>query len=355
MKRLIITGAGGSAGIGFTRCIRKANERIFTLGTDTSERMIHFAETDKKALVPRADSKGYIDALNELISKFKIDMLHAQPDLEIKRISEDRERLNCIVFLPSKEAIRICSDKFKLQRKLMQREVPTPKAIKINSKKDLVKAFEEFGNIVWLRAIKGAGGRGSLLVKNIEHGIAWIDYWSGWGSFMANEYLPNENYGYDLIFKDGELYFAQGKQRIEYMLQRASPSGITGTAGIVKAVKNKEIEELAINAVYVVDKNPNGAYAVDLKVDVKGIAKVTEINAGRFLTSSLHFFYITNTLAPHLYIKLAFGEEVKKGEVKPIKHGKIMVRNLDCYPLVFDEDELAKLSSKRKKSKYVII
>lgn len=70
--------------------------------------------------------------LNELISKFDIDMLHAQPDTEIKRISEDREKLNCTAFLPSKEIIRICHNKFELQKKLMEKGISTAKVMKMN-------------------------------------------------------------------------------------------------------------------------------------------------------------------------------------------------------------------------------
>ena len=93
MKRILCTGAGGPAGINFTMSLRAAPEKMSIVGTDSNEYFLNLAITDAKYLVPRAKDPAYIDKLNEIIAKEKIEFLHAQPDVEVEVVSEKREKL----------------------------------------------------------------------------------------------------------------------------------------------------------------------------------------------------------------------------------------------------------------------
>jgi hypothetical protein len=104
LKRILCTGAGGPAGINFTMSLRAAPEEIFLVGTDSNEYFVNLAITDQNFLVPRAKDPEYIGKLNEIIRKEKIEFLHAQPDVEVEVVSENREKLDAPVYLPSKAA-----------------------------------------------------------------------------------------------------------------------------------------------------------------------------------------------------------------------------------------------------------
>jgi len=330
MKKILVTGSGGAASIGFVRCLRKSPEKIFLVGTDCNELFIHFSETDKSFLIPPANSPDYIDVLNEIISREHIEFVHAQPDVEITVLSENRDKVNANLFLPRKDTIKICQDKFRATQIWKRKDIPIANTVLISKETDIEKAFEEMGSPLWIRAIHGAGGKGALLVNKYEHAKAWIDYWSGWGKFMASEYLPGANFGWDGVFKDGELIANFTKQRLEYVLQEASPSGITGTTGVAKIVERHDVCKTAINAIYAIDKNPNGVFSVDLKENKEGIPCVTEINPGRFLTSSLHFFYMVDYLLPYLYVKIAYGEKLPDTKLKYTN--ALLIRGLDTKP-----------------------
>ncbi|MEM2385408.1 MAG: hypothetical protein QXO67_00340, partial [Candidatus Bathyarchaeia archaeon] len=228
MKRIIVTGAGGPAGINFVMSLRLAPEEIFIVGTEANIHFTHLAPTDKIYLVPRAEEKGYIDKLNEIIRKEKIDFLHAQTDVEVAVISEDREKIEANIFLPSKRTVKICQDKLESIRIWLKKGVPTAKTIEINSEKDIKKAFEELGSPVWIRARHGAGGRGSTPAFNEEAAVSWINYWKARGmnwQFIAQEHLPGRNIGFHSLWKDGELVTSMSRERIEYIYPHLAPSG----------------------------------------------------------------------------------------------------------------------------------
>jgi len=80
LKRIMATGAGGPAGINFVLSLRLAPERLFIVGTEANPYFSYLAPTDKTYLVPKAGEEGYIDKLNEVIRKEKVEFLHAQTD-----------------------------------------------------------------------------------------------------------------------------------------------------------------------------------------------------------------------------------------------------------------------------------
>ena len=107
-KRILTTGAGGPAGINFIMSLKLAPEKLHLVSTESDAYRIHLAPTEKKYMVPPATEVNYIKKLNEIVEKEKIEFLHPQPDIEVAVISENREKIKAITFLPSKEAVRVC-------------------------------------------------------------------------------------------------------------------------------------------------------------------------------------------------------------------------------------------------------
>jgi carbamoyl-phosphate synthase large subunit len=320
VKKIMVTGAGGPAGINFIMSLRILREKMFIVGTEASEYFIHLAPTDKAYLVPRAKETGYIDRLNEIIRKEDVEFLHAQPDIEVKVISENREKLKANVFLPSKKTVRICQDKLESSRIWQEKDIPVARTRELHSEQDVDKAFEEFGSPIWIRARHGAGGRGSTPASNMETALSWINYWKSrnvdW-EFIAQEHLPGKNIGFHSLWKDGELVTSMARERVEYIYPHIAPSGITGTPAVQKTVHNESINKIGTEAVLSIDPNFNGIACVDLKENKDGVPCVTEINAGRMFTTSFFFSYASKILRndyyaniPYLYVKLAYKESI---------------------------------------------
>jgi len=322
MKRILVTGAGGPAGINFVTSLHIAPERMFLVGTEANQYFMHLATTDKKYMVPRATEPAYIDKLNEITKKEKIEFFHAQPDTEVEVISENREKIKTNFFLPSKKAVRACQDKLEAARLWKKKDIPVARFIELRTEKDVDRAFEELGSPIWIRATHGAGGIGSTPANNRETATSWISYWKARGiawKFIAQEHLPGKNMAFHSIWKNGELVTSMARERLEYIYPHLAPSGITGTPAVQKTVHDATINKTGTEAVLAIDPEFNGIACVDLKANSEGIQCVTEINAGRMFTTSFFFSYASKILRkdyyaniPYLYVKLAYNEKLPK-------------------------------------------
>lgn len=318
MKKVLVTGSGGPAGINFVKSLRIAPEKMLIVGTEANEYFLHLASTDRKYSVPKATSPEYIDTLNEIIRKEYIEFLHAQPDIEVEVVSEYRENLKTNVFLPSKQAVRACQDKLEAARLWKKNNVPVARFMEVRNEQDVEKALAELGSPIWIRATHGAGGLGSTPAPNKEAATSWINYWKArnvdW-KFIAQEHLPGRNMAFHSLWKDGELVTSMARERIEYIYPHLAPSGITGTPAVQRTVHDETINKIGTEAVLAIDAKFNGIACVDLKENSKGVPCVTEINAGRMFTTSFFFSYASKKLRgdyyaniPYLYAKLGFCE-----------------------------------------------
>ncbi len=330
MKRILCTGAGGPAGINFVKSLQIAPEKIFIAGTESNEYYIHLVPIEVAYRVPRATDSNYVEKLNEIIRKEKIDFVHPQPDIEVLTVSENREKIKADVFLPSKETVKTCQDKLESAEVWRRKGVPVAKTILLRREEDVDKAFEKLGSPLWIRARHGAGGRGSTPADNRETAVAWIRYWKGRGvswEFIAQEHLGGRNVAFHSLWKDGELVTSMARVRLEYIYPYLAPSGIMGTPSVQRTIHDKTVNEIGKKAVLAVDSSFNGIASVDLKENGEGVPCVTEINPGRMFTTSFFFSYASKVLRgdfyaniPYLYTKLGFGEtlpEMPKFDVLP--------------------------------------
>ncbi|MEM2875349.1 MAG: ATP-grasp domain-containing protein, partial [Candidatus Bathyarchaeia archaeon] len=313
------------------------------------------SKADKTLLVPNAANDSYLEAINEIISSEKIDFIHPQTDIEVRVISENREKISAKVLLPSKRTVRVCQDKLKTVNVLKKAGVPVPETIEIRGEEDIYRAFEELEKPIWIRSTTGAGGKGSTPVSSVKAALAWVEYWMSRDKklkFIAQEYLPGRNLAFHALFRNGELITSMARERVEYIYPNISPSGITGTPSVQRTIHSEKVNRIAEEAVLAIDPSYNGIASVDLKEDSEKTPRITEINAGRTFTTSYFFSYAGELLyrklsmpvswfanIPYLYIKVAYEEEIpclKKYDVLPpeiywIRHidvpAKILVGN----------------------------
>ena len=345
MKKILVTGAGGPAGVNFLRSLCSVEEKMELYGTDISVYHKQFAQpwTKEMFLVPRATSEEYIDKLNEIITSKKIDLVHPQPDIEVAVISENREKLDAMTFLPKKTTVNILQDKFQSASIWKNEGLPSARAMEIrndNLETDIPKALSELGPTIWIRAKKGAGGTGSTPVENVDTGVSWLKYWLSrkkeW-EFIAQEFLPGRNIAFQSIFNEGEIITSQARERLEYIYPYLAPSGVTGTPIVARTIHDDKINEMATQAVLSIDSEATGIFCVDMKEDRNGDICPTEINAGRFFTTSYFFslasqrYKLPLANMPYIFVKLAFKEKLPKGSKYNVLPADLYyIRHIDC-------------------------
>jgi carbamoyl-phosphate synthase large subunit len=163
----------------------------------------------------------------------------------------------------------------------------------------------------------------------------WVDYWDGWGSFVAEEYLPGRNLAWQGVFKNGELVGSIAWERVAYVMPQASPSGITGTPAVARLINDEDVHTIGRQIVKAIDPCATGIFGVDFKESSEGIPCVTEVNPGRFFQPS--FMY-----AQYGYNLVAMFFEVALGKAQPgdfdiqagVPDDSYWLRGLDVFPVL---------------------
>ncbi|MBL7151992.1 MAG: carboxylate--amine ligase [Candidatus Omnitrophica bacterium] len=343
IKRIIVTGAGGSPSTNFIRSLRKvATEKFFIIGVDCNEYYLQRAETDVKFLAPYANDRVYLDVLKQIIKETGAEFIYSQPDPEIFRISQHRKDLKVRVFLPAHRTIKICQNKMESYRLWRKAGIRVPETCIINTAAELKKAFLKLGRPVWLRAIVShGGGKDSFCTDDFNVARAWIKHCKGWGVFSASEYLSSRTATWLSIWKEGELIVAQGRKRLYWEFGNRAPSGVTGLTGTGVTISDPLIDDIARKAIAAIDKKPHGIFGVDLTYDRNGIPSPTEINIGRFFTTH-QFFTEAGLNMPYIFVKIAFGEEYPpvRQKINPLPDGLTWIRGMDFLPILTTIDKI---------------
>ena len=250
------------------------------------------ADVDEKYIVPTAHSPDYAQKMLTLLGKTKPDFLHLQHDYEVRAISRLRHSVQALgvkLYFPSEQAVEDCVNK-ELSYVIWQRNgVRVPKTILINEPADLKNAFATLGEKIWLRAIEGGGGFGALPTDDFDFAKNWIERFNGWGRFTAAELLSSQTITWQSIWYQGELVVAQTRRRRSWNFGDRTLSGVTGITGVGETCSIDHVDQLAMDAIFAISKEPHGIFCVDMTYDFAGLPNVTEINIGRFFTT--HYFF----------------------------------------------------------------
>ena len=347
MKRILVTGAGGPAGVNFLKALRNAPEDLWLVAADASPYHLGWVPADRKYLVPRCSDSAYVRVLNEIISEERIDLVHPQPDVEVSAISESREHLKARTWLPAADTVRLLEDKYRTCRLWEDEGVRAGRTLRIACRRDLERAVESMGLPLWMRAARGAGALGSTPVYTLEAGLNWLAYWRerevGW-QFIAQPYLPGADLAFESLWREGRLLTSLVLERVEYIFPHVAPSGRTGTPTVSVSVHREDVNRIAADAVRAVDRQATGIFSVDLREDPEGRPVPTEINCGRFFSMSL-FFAEAGANLPYLYVKAALGEPLGDTAVHDaIPTGLVWLRHIDCPSMMLPEGDYVDLT-----------
>jgi len=342
-KRVLILGAGGTAGNNVVQSLLDAPEPIYLVGTDCNRYHLEWPDVHKVCLVPPCTSPEYIDTINVIIERERIEFVHPQPDIEVRVVSEHRDQLRARTFLPSREVIRLLQDKLLSAAVWERAGLHTFPTLVVEDEASIQRAVAELGLPLWLRATEGAGARGSTPADNFETAIHWLRYWRSRGvdwQFIAQPYLPGKEYAFQSLWHQGELITSQGRERVEYIIPHIAPSGKTGTSAVTVTVHNRDLNETATKAILAIDPMPHGVYSIDLVADRRGQIVPTEINSGRFFTTT-YFYTLAGLNMPYYYVRLAMGESIPAlPQYDALPADLYWIRHMDCPAVLVFGNEL---------------
>ncbi|WP_333804618.1 hypothetical protein [Sulfurospirillum sp.] len=348
MSKILIAGAGGTPSENVIKSLLECakNEIIIGMGSEASDLML--SQASKKYVIPYAIDARYKEKLVNLLDIEKPDLVHFQNDIEILEASKIRNDILATgtkLYMPSHEVIENCVDKGKSAIIWAQEGIKIPKTFNIHTEADLKKAFDLLGDSdgqIWLRANVGGGGRGALPTNDYEFAKKWIDRFKGWGEFTGAELLTERTVTWLSIWYEGELVVAQTRRRKAWNLGNRTLSGVTGVTKIGETYSSDQVDQIAQDAIFSIDKKPHGIYGVDMTYDKNNIPNPTEINISRFFTTVL-FFTKAGLNMPKIFKDIALYNEFPclDKKINPLPDGLLWLRGMDCEPLLTTENAIS--------------
>lgn len=210
MTRVLVTGAGGPAGVAVIRSLlRRGDVEVYAADMDRWASGIYLVPPERRRLVPAGLAPHFVDTVLELCAADGIDVLYPTVDVELPRIAAQRERFTQVgtrVASPELRTLETALDKLTLARACAHvayvprtELVGTPQAV----------SGWQFPVIVKPR--RGAGSRGVRVIAT----AAELDAVHDDEDLLVQELLPGEEFSVDVFADlDGHVVAAVPRSRL---------------------------------------------------------------------------------------------------------------------------------------------
>jgi carbamoyl-phosphate synthase large subunit len=206
---VLVTGAGGAAAVTLILSLRD-HATVIAADIDPIAVGLYLVPAQQRALLPRGDDPGFVDALLGAAVAHGADLVIPTVDVELLDVSRARDRfadkgIDLLVESPS--TLEMCLDKAALMQACASTvRVPGTVLITADTTDDELSAL---GAPFIIKPRHGAGGRGFEEVADLSALHAPRD-----GTFIAQELLPGTEYSIDVLGRsDGHIVAAVPRSR----------------------------------------------------------------------------------------------------------------------------------------------
>jgi carbamoylphosphate synthase large subunit len=349
---ILITGVGGPTPRSFARAIKEignyAEYRL--IATDIHPYAVGLYQTSlfaKSYITPRSSSSDYWETMEKIIADEKIDMTIILPEQEVLAWSARQEvgLLPCKALIPPKKAVDKMLDKGILTEALAESGL-VPKSVIISP--DAVNIKYETESLLsypyWIRSATGSSGLGSYKITSFEDLQRWMFINKDISRFIASDFLPGRNLACKMLYYNGKLIRAACAERVNYIMAKVSPSGITGNTSFGRLINDTKVFEIANEAMnklfQATGAERHGFYTIDLKEDSSGKPMITEVNVRHVAFTQVLAMGGANLCEDT--IRLLDGDDNFDQNFKlyQFEEGLIFLRDVDERPILMKESEL---------------
>lgn len=350
--KILINGVGGPTPRSIARTLRQYTdyEDLKLYGTDINRLAYGLYEEelyDQTFLVPPAKHKDYWKTMEEIIKRHDIDLALVHPEHEVmewsKRLSETKD-LPCKAFLPDYSLCEVLVDKAKMTELLKETELVPESYIFEASIQDFHELENTLNYPFWIRATEGSSGLGSLKVHSQAELKNWLHINPKVQNFIASTFLPGRNLGVKLLYYKGKLIRSASAERVNYIMSKVAPSGITGNTSYGRMLNEPLLVEKADEALQLLFKKLNvkkhGFFTADFKEDENGKPYITEINV-RMVAFNLAFAACGANFTKDI-VDLIMHESIvdKSYKMYEFEPNTIFLRDVDAVPKFMKESDL---------------
>jgi carbamoyl-phosphate synthase large subunit len=293
MSRVLVTGAGGAAGVAVIRSLLKRDDvEVFAGDMDGWAAGLYLVPAERRRILQPGRAANFVDGIAALCSRDQLDVVISTVDVELPPLAARRGELNgAVLAAPSIETLEVTLDKWLLaQRCAPLTRVPTTRLLDDAG----IAADWDFPVIVKPR--QGAGSRGVHLVRDRAELEAHVRD----ESQLIQENLPGEEFSVDVLAaEDGAVVVAVPRTRARV------DSGVS-IAG--RTLHDEALQSTAgqvASAIRLV-----GVANVQLRYDVNGVPALLEVNP-RF-PGALPLTIAAGADLPSLALDLALGRDIPR-------------------------------------------
>ncbi|MCB0461006.1 MAG: hypothetical protein KDC74_13475 [Flavobacteriaceae bacterium] len=351
--KILITGVGGPTPRSFANALKSfssyANYEF--IATDINPLAIGLYQKDlfsKVYVVPPASNKNYWEVIENIIKGNNIEYAVILPELEILEWSKKQQvdTLPCKTLLPDYQLAQLLVDKAKMTEVLKNMDV-VPRSVEFaRDKKDLTTIGTALGYPYWVRSTSGSSGLGSLKIENIESLENWIDINPKVTHFLASSFLPGRNLACKLLYYEGRLVRAAVGERVNYIMAKVAPSGITGNTSFGRLLNEPGIVTIGQKAMErmftYTNTKPHGFFTVDLKEDTHGNPYITEINVRHVAFTQCFAAGGANFAEDTMRLLDEDPDFDKEFSIYEFENDLIFLRDVDERPILMKEHKLLK-------------
>ncbi len=349
---ILITGTGGPTPRSFARSLKELskykNYRLF--GTDIHKYAVGLYQHhifEKSFITPRSTQEGYWEAMEKIIQENDIHMAVILPETEVRTWSQKQSEGNlpCKALIPDIKAVDNMIDKSVLTKALAPHGL-VPNSVDIDPAEENLeeKIKEKLTYPFWVRSATGSSGLGSFKVQTFADLIKWVSINQGVTNFIASDFLSGRNLACKFLYHNGKLLRSAVGERVNYIMSKVSPSGITGNTSYGRLLNDEKVFETSLKAIEIMFEQTgaerHGFFTVDLKEDANGKPFVTEINVRHVAFTSA--FALGGANFCEDTIRLLDEDETFDREFKLYEFEKdlIFLRDVDALPIIMKETDL---------------
>lgn len=353
--KILITGVGGPTPRSFAISLKKYSfyKRFELIGTDINPLSIGLYQPDlfsKSYVVPRCTDANYWNVIEQIVKENQIEMAVILPELEVMEWSRRKEtgNLPCKVLLPDHSIASLLVDKAKMTDILQDLNIVPPSVAFSRTEDNLERVFNVLGNDFWVRSTSGTSGLGSLKVDSLEALKNWIQINPGVGEFLASKFLSGRNLACKLLYFKGKLLRSACGERVNYIMSKVAPSGITGNTSFGRLLNEPHLVDVALQAMErifeVSGAEKHGFFTVDFKEDENGKPYITEINVRHVAFTQCFAAGGANFAEDTIRLLDEDSDFDKNYKMYEFEKDLIFLRDVDSLPIMMKESQLIQMN-----------
>lgn len=290
MINVLVTGAGGPAGVAVIRSLLKRDDvSVFAADMDGWASGLYLVDASRRRIIEPGLASGFVDGIVQLCADDGIDVVFSTVDVELPALAARRHELGAVLAAPTLETLEVCLDKYRLAEACATAlRVPTTRLLDA----DGVREPWQFPVIVKPR--RGAGSRGVRLVASRDD----LESMPLDDALIIQEHLPGDEFSVDV--------FADAAGSVVAAVPRTRTRVDSGVSIAGRTVRDELLESTASAVAKAIGLS--GVANVQLRYDSAGVPALLEVNP-RF-PGAMPLTIAAGVDMPSLALDLALGRAV---------------------------------------------